>query len=391
MAKFRKDSLKAGTYRGQKFDEARFTRFRDQFREMKKLGLGVPLLYEHAEPGSEHGAPQRNVTPRDKAADRVKHGAGWIDDIEVENGQLVFKLDADANASKKLKDGTIKFVSPEIRSEFDAGDQKFTDVITHVALTHHPVARDQQPAIALSCLQLSVDDLEPEDKTTDGKGSGEPATADEAEVTGVGPEETEEGISDKPKDEAVAEEFKNLLLQLESIGLPLGEMTTPETLQHDLLIAVKVKQASEQKAEEETAKDEDPEKPGKQLMQQQPDVALSAEAKTLLGVLTKEKQASATSRLDVLKKQGRVSDLVHKAIAGKLSTLQLSAAGKEQNSFTAAEVIDLLEKGTVALLDSTQLSTEAHHNPGFHSRDGEGQLTREEAERLASKFIKGGR
>lgn len=108
-------------------------------------GHRVPILFEHAESGSDEGAPVQ--AQRDKLADTVKHAAGWLVDVKAKDGgnEAVHVLEVpDENIAKKLRSGEIRYTSPEFRPTWiDGKGRVYQNIISHVALTHKPRSTDQ--------------------------------------------------------------------------------------------------------------------------------------------------------------------------------------------------------------------------------------------------------
>lgn len=76
-------------------------------------------------------------------ANRVLHNAGWLRRFYLLGEKLYADIDI---CNKQVADNlpAIKFVSPEIRPEWEADGRKWKNVVTHVALTTQPVHRDQE-------------------------------------------------------------------------------------------------------------------------------------------------------------------------------------------------------------------------------------------------------
>lgn len=377
MVAFRKDILKVGKYHTAggpvEFTRDDLVAFRDNFRAMKSAGLHVPVIFEHAMPGSADGAPQ---SARDKAAERVKHGAGWIDQMDVtKDGRLVAQLSATPDAAKKLSDGSVRFVSPEIRRNWsDGSGNEWSNVVSHVALTHHPRNTDQTEFVALSCFQLSMDDLEEEkDKSS------------------------EEANPDLPKDVETDQEFDALLAQLAATGLPLASNTTPETLVHDLLIALKV--SADAKAKSDADKEEKSDEGGEddKVVEQQPGVSMSMDS-PVMKEIHKGLKKTTDDRIDYLIKAGRITPAMRKELRKYGESIQLSATGDITPTLTVCQVLDMLENGTVdgialsaEVTDGTrQLSAEDHHNPNWYDAvDSKGgvDVPKDQADKMVDGFL----
>lgn len=106
---------------------------------MMESGRCVPVPLEH----QDDAIP---LSLAEKSANRVLHNSGWTQKLYMKDGSLWADLEIlNPDVEKALKVGTIRHVSPEIRSIFPADGQVHRNVITHVALTCQPVWKDQTP------------------------------------------------------------------------------------------------------------------------------------------------------------------------------------------------------------------------------------------------------
>lgn len=118
----------------------RLARWVDEFRKMKERGLAVPVPLEHQDDA-------KPCNRADRLAHEVMHNAGFVDDLWLaKDGSMWGMLDIpdEKNATHAIHN--VRYVSPEIESEFTDGDgNKWEDVFTHVALTPRPVFQRQKP------------------------------------------------------------------------------------------------------------------------------------------------------------------------------------------------------------------------------------------------------
>lgn len=186
-----KEAMLPGFYRKDgKTVEVKNSDVEQAYRMMGQLAennLSVPIVMEHIEnkAGQTEGIP---MSPHELAADRLKRTVGYVDYTAPETkinsrGALdIAPIFSDPKVEKQVRDGVIKFVSPEIRRNWEDGlGNKYEGVPTHIALTHRPIQVDQEPGfkrkggintasrletIALSDVSSFVlaDDFEPEAK-----------------------------------------------------------------------------------------------------------------------------------------------------------------------------------------------------------------------------------
>ncbi len=232
-------------------------------RGLIKAGYAPPVLFEHAEAGSKDGAP---LSRRDLAAATVKHGAGWLADVEMtELGEVKHKLDVtDATAIEKLDSGSVRFTSPELRPAWtDGKGTVHQNIFSHVALLHKPRNPDQGPLVPVAMgmeapldavLQFGLDDLVDDDEEKPKKpeaGESTPAAAQEPSAV---PEE--KAAPDMPKDDSSDNEIKQrvnaIVAHLAELGVILPEDTCEQEMPTildrvltGLMTAAETKKASE--------------------------------------------------------------------------------------------------------------------------------------------------
>lgn len=289
----------------------------------------VPLLLEHAEPGAADGAP------RDRKAAEVKHGAGWLKDVKIGNdGAMELVLDvADKAIAQKLKDGSVRFTSPEIRSKWiDGTGQEFSDFISHVALTHNPRNPDQSAIVEVAetetAIQFSLDDYE-----------GPIQMSDDEQVDG-NPDMVQNGSEESQQFDAI----KALLRELAGIDLPAD--STQETGWRDLLTGLKTLKAvrDQAKAEEEANKpnpDTPPEVVENSPVQFSVDDVPTISNKLLAKAITSE-HAATKARFDALVTAGKCSPGLRDALLTS-ECVQFSDEAELVKTMSVAQVLDLLE------------------------------------------------
>lgn len=99
-------------------------------------GLSVPVLSEHAPPGSEEGGPVPN-----QFADAIKT-AGWLKDVQFNPATGEAKAFYEITSKPYLnaiKEGSIRFTSPELRESYvDGLGRQWGETFAHFALTPKP-------------------------------------------------------------------------------------------------------------------------------------------------------------------------------------------------------------------------------------------------------------
>lgn len=380
---FEKDVLRVGTvHKGGKrydFDRNRLERYARNVNELTREGLRIPLVLEHSDPADSSGkeGPQK---PRDKAAKAVKNGAGWITGARVdEAGLLKLKVDVtDKAVAQKLADGSIKFVSPDLRSQWTSplSGKVYKDVIYNAALTHHPVGANQGDFVQLGeVLQLSLADYGDEESESAESGEAPPDPVDN----------TEESDPDLPSEEGDSEaetKLKLCLAWLDKLDIPMQSDTTPDNFIDRLTTALMAVSATRDKLKSEESAEEDSD-PGSDLplKEEQPDSMLQFSEHPAFKRLVDTHRASDRKRISALVKQGRIGKKLAATLSGRADSLQLSDDFQtERPSLSLSEILDVLEDGTVNLTqDHTAQLAEHPRGDSWYSgvdpetgrRDGE--------------------
>ena len=392
MSKFNQLSLKPGRYyvgngRYRNLTKSDLSRYRENTNAMLAAGVSVPVLLEHAQPGSDDGAPKYAAgKTREQLAAEVKHGTGWLDSVAIEaDGSMAFALDVtDADASKKIEDGSIKYTSPEFRHTYqDGAGRIWNDVIGHVALTHQPRSTDQggftpevEVAEALAgATQFSLADLLPEGeqfstadpfakkKNKSEGGNQEPtlAAAGDAGVEGDNPAANENANPDAsenpdmPKAGLGNQQLEAILAHLTELGIPLPSDTSEKNFYDRLLTGLLVAEAQRSKAEAEAAKDEDENDDDNgqnaAVEESKPPMQFSlAEANAGLqdAALTKLIRRHADDlrlKCDAMVVGNKISPKLRSFLLSDPDTMQFSAAGDELPRYTVEQILDAIEDG----------------------------------------------
>lgn len=395
MERFEQTFLQPGRYhvgggRFRDFTAKEISDYVNGTKELLAAGHSVPLIFEHAAPGSDEGSP------RDNRAAQVKHGAGWLGGVNLGNdGSALHVLEVtDADAARKLADGSIKFTSPELRPTWTDGKGRvFKNIISHVALTHKPRNPDQsklQP-VEEPALQFSLADLEPIQMSDDAadKDPLEKATDNET------PADASEN-PDMPTPGAASEEQKQLescIAFLKTIGVALPANTDASNFMDRLQTGLMTLAESKSQAESDAAKDDDESEP---LIEEKPpiqqfslaDVEGDKFSNRLLAKVIKAEHGQCKSRLESLVARNNISPALRDSLLGKSDVLQFSADGEYVPSWTLPEMVAVLERCTHPGqgLEVEQFSAapgeEEQHPGGAEFFDSDAPVTPERAKQI---------
>lgn len=296
MAKASKVLLRTGLYQPPQGEllvtPSRLRGYVDKFRQMRDLGIKIPIGWGHQPDANPADASQRARQQYYLSA----LNAGYLDDLSLDRkGQLdslmncpgceVDPATGQYTAWVRLPDGRevrtgIGEVSVAIRDWTDGQGRLWPDVITHVALTPLPVMADQEGfTAALSTVStreaspvyyLSLTSMARELSTAEANMADEWEDDDEAVAEGAakGAEEGEEKVQEPPEKPAVSPPppatadanaggvMSAVLLALEAHGICLPPDTSLENLAERIRVAghKKVTGGDEDEEEEREAK-----------------------------------------------------------------------------------------------------------------------------------------
>ena len=226
--------LKPGSYRigGElrQYSTDDLKAYKDGTVKAIKAGLRIPVLSKHAELGSPEGGPQPAGGDGASALDNV----GWLQDIkQTKDGALVSIMDVtNADAQKRIEDGSVKFTSPELTEDFtDGKGRSFGRMIRHMALTPTPRNPDQgnfKPAPG-EAVQFSMDDYEDESVRFDENGPPDKPKP----KNDNGDFEDADGENGDSKDTNVA---KTIAADLEAAGIAAPEGVDPVQQPEEFLL-----------------------------------------------------------------------------------------------------------------------------------------------------------
>ena len=301
----------------------------DAFESMMLLeqhGLEIPVILEHTEP-AEHQVEGVPMTLSALRADELRRTVGRIKCSSPHTrindaGAIEADIEIlDADIARKIEQGLIKFVSPEVRREWtDGKGNAYKSVITHVALTHRPVQIDQRGFMLASdqknnhqCVRLS--DLD------------EPA---HLELESDMPEPTTE----KPAQDAenTAQDAENA--QLVELAKRLGDMgvDVPAEPTTEKLLAALLDWLREQDSEPEP----EPTPDNAQLVEGSQPVTFSCDA---------DPREPLRQRVTRCVARGQLPREAADALLVRLGTAQFSDAGVEvcTSGLSVADVIEICE------------------------------------------------
>lgn len=342
MAKFKKQVMKPGQYPWGSITESDCQDFFSGVGEVHRAGLFVPLVMEH--PPKKNNQVEGIPLPfamsdlDSKWQEHKSQLVGTVGNVDFSDPrnvitaegavELVFDV-PDETAAKQFRDGTVKFVSPEVRPGwYDAfTKRKFGKLMTHIAATHRPKQRDQMAGF----LQLSdIDDstyipanegdagfieiptepptmakqLSENDDTPEGKKS----------TTDAGGDQKPNANPDMPAAPVKNQQLEALLAHLTQMGLALPSDTTTDNLVERLLTAAMTFNAAQSKLDAEKD-DDDPEA--------REDTANS-------GTMQFSENSPQDLLVKRIKKAGnKIPVSLRDMFLGKISALQFSDAGAE--------------------------------------------------------------
>lgn len=338
-------------------------------KEMLRHGNAVPVLFEHASPGSPDGAPVQLAVSgveaqRAAKANQVKHGAGWLKDVKVgTDGAALHVLEiTNGDAAKGMLDGSIKFTSPELRRSWtDGRGKRFENVISHVALTHKPRAADQGPLVPVTAgepeaLQFSLADFEEiqmaDDETPkdgDGDGDGKFGEGDKAPDA----VETPKANPDAPNTGTDDQKFEAILAHLGELGLPLPSDTDNSNFFDRLLTALLVNASAKEKADADAKKDaaaDDPGNPDADLVEEKSPMQFSvgdAEGGKITNKLLAKhivrQVKDMTGVADEMVTRMAITPAARQKLTDLAGTVQFSADGDEQPCVKLSDVLGILK------------------------------------------------
>lgn len=392
-----RSAFKPGRYKGRNLSALTLRQFAEGTNKAISLGIPIPGLQKHTDIFAADDAETSRFS--------ATAGAGWLKKVLVEDdGAIGWEIDAPPpEIEKGVKDGTIKFTSPEFRFNYRSADGKYEGpIIRHVAFTPLPKAHDQGAlTLAMSegvCVFSENDFDGPPDADKGGDG--------DKEKTGDPPAKEKNPDSppkatDKTKMEALRECFSVLGAELTS-----DWTWEKEGAQDELLAALKT--LAKAKQEQETEQD-DPEEPETKDSQNampfsEEDIAAMPAAQQ-----NKARKANETAKAhaeQVLQFSEERSATKRKEAAAAVKSARLPPALKKQllGMVEDSNVVQFSEEGeqpTLTIQRAASLFTEAippslqfdesdakdiEHPDGEKFFKGDVPPTEEEAEAIARRI-----
>lgn len=365
----------------------------DGNKKLLAAGYAPPLLFAHADPGSDDGAPKSRA---DKAAEQVRNGAGWLADfVQNANGEGVQVLDVtDATAIEQLDSGSVKFTSPELRKAWvDGKGTVHQNVFGHVALLHKPRNPDQSAIVPVDgVMQFGLDDLVDDDEKNPTPGEA-PSAAAQEDTAGPDMPKQEDVSGGKIKQRVAA-----IIAHMAEMGVILPEDTPDqeiETILDRVLTGLMTAADCKKKAEAEAEPDED-DKEGKEpsVIEQGGMVQYGLSelesikdkaAGKYLGMVAKE----LTARIDALLSSGRITPAGRGELLSMQPAVQFGADFEMLPTIKYESVLSMLEalpKGMHA--DEAmiqQLGIEDHPEPEYWTEGTGGQMSAEDAKKAVDQ------
>lgn len=394
VAVIQKKAFKPGRYRGQIFTAERLRQFAEGTNKALAAGVPIPGLKKHAKLAAD-----------DKETDQFSatDGAGWLKKLEVEDdGSLTPHFDVSDEIAKGIKDGSIKFTSPEFRDNYQAADGRYSGPLTrHWAFTPLPKAHDQGDlAVAMSegVYQFAEDDYEgPPEK--DGDGDGEAGEGDAAKPPPKNP--------DMPPKATDSTKLAAVIAGMAQLGVVLPsdfDLADPERALDLLITGINTQCKAKQEAESKEAEPEEPEtkeSEGAMPFSERDIAALPAPMQTKARKanadakaarekavqFSEERKATAREKSIAALKAMRLPPGLKTKLLDQLGTVQFSESG-ELPSITIEQAAKAVSESLPPNLqfDDTELS-EAEHPEGAAFFDGGNrQPTAEEAEAFARRI-----
>ena len=387
----------------------------------------------------EHPADRAQGKPRRLSAeDRMRNSAGWLADIWVnENGDGAYALDiTDSSVARKLKEGTIRYTSPEFTPMWRDGDGgEHQDIVSHVALVARPRNIRQThltEPMSFSLEDKMDDEKRPEDDEKDpnsydenpvsnGGEPGEVNEGDDSFVSAMADAQESDGDDgseagpDMPEDvEATADQSQRvaaICAHLEELGVVLPDDTQNQdigVILDRILTGLKTAAAIRKEIDADDVGEEDETDPGKpEVVEQQGMLQYSLESVTraarsksrrsnpLRAKAIRAECSTLHARIDELLTTGRIAPAGHRALLGQIPSLRFSADADLIPSGTFEDQVSFLEELPAGMhlqiedMDS-RWSVEDHHHGSRMYEDANNGVTKEEAEKLVEAQARAG-
>jgi len=258
---FQQAFLKPGTYKvnGKRrpYTAEKLARYAEGTNKAIKAGVPIPVFDRHAPAGDDTGYPD---LVGDTSAPNGLSVVGWVKEIvRGSDGAIGHKIEATNPVfAEAVKNGSVKFVSPEFRENYESADGSFAGpMIRHLAVTGLPRSGNQTPLeieagqFSENAVQFSLDDLEDE---IDPEGDDDEMPDEEPEETDVTPPANPDLVNN----DGAAQKCAACVAFLSKLGVELPadyDFSGGPTLDV-LLAALKTAAAAKDRAEVEAPKEE---------------------------------------------------------------------------------------------------------------------------------------
>lgn len=336
-------ALPAGNYRNGKLPRERLAKVVADTNAAIQRGFDVPLIDFHED--------LDNLDPRS-----ALRTCGSVQRVFVDNdGWLNYELEAtDAEAARKLNDGSIKFTSPEFKFNYEAETLgPLGDIVRHVALTNkprNPIQGKFQPLPA-GVARFSIEDYMADDNDTPDD------AADQAEPADTAPPEKPDINPDMPPSTDATKKMSAVIAGLAELGvvLPSDFSFTSDGAIDVLLTGLNTAVKSKQEADTPTPVDDQPQVNDSSAMQFSED-EIAAQPAAVQKVIRQnlelqrkvlrfsEERDTASRELAIEKASRRqVPPAIKEAIVARMKTMRFSDES-EPSLWTGTEVLDLVER-----------------------------------------------
>lgn len=378
MPLFEQEFLKPGRY---KIGDSLRDYTRDDLKAYKEgtlaalaAGVPIPLFESHAPIGTDEGYPEKEGDTASALQSR-----GWLRDMKQrEDGTLVNVLDVtDPSAEAGIKNGSIRFTSPELREKYtDGKGRSFGRMIRHIALTGKPRNPDQGPFKSLAvpavafgeCVQFSLDDREQ-------TGGAKPADS---------PKPEQEANPDMPKPSGKSKLVEALKANLAELGIVLAdgvELDMGDDAANALLSAIRTKVESDRKAQEKKDDDASDDKGGNVVQDQNMGTQFSERELSLLAERDAARTALAGERRKAHESQVRAAlsglpPALKAKLTDRMAAVQFSDEGAEKPGLTVLEVASIVKECLPANLqfDEDKIVEAEHEETKFFSAEPSGDV-----------------
>ena len=370
-------------------------------------GLPVPFLDKHC--------PVDGLDNGDSEAYQTR---GWLRKLhQNKDGSVSYSADiTDADTAKRIKDGSIKFVSPQLNPTFTKNGKDFGSIVRHLAFTPKPV-NDKQGMMAISLseaakvepftvsLQAYQPTLEPVQMADDPKKKNpfDEAADEPTDDTSETPNPENEQADELPtNDTTVVEETPSgvdipaLLMKLvEASGAAVPEGTDLAT-EAGQAIAIGVmlgKMAASDEPEEETIVEPiESESPNVSQFSDNPEVQQMAERIERL-----EADKSAQHRKHCLagltariKAKAGYPKQLKKDLIAYTGAVQFAENGADKSKLSISQVMDLIDKNIppqiLQMADAAVEDVDAEEHPDkefLNDKDNRSGMNQQEAAQMA--------